>query len=218
MSLPFYADFGPFTHTVDVDRSVIRLMQKWMPTYLAATERRVGKPTSWLARPAQYATAYDEDDEDFLSDKRMPTVFITSLGFTDWERTGDGLFSAHCPIRISYVARGRNPAEARLQAALNIASVTELLLTKAMEEGICNGIDPVSERPRPIVDPTNRSRHLAAGMGEYMLYVADIRQLYGGPYAPDPPDDPTTVPEPMPDVADVLVDVQGYPPPSLPEG
>jgi hypothetical protein len=214
----FYADFGALTHSVQVDRAMIRHMQKWLPTYLAAAEAREGRPKSWLARPAMYSTVYDEDDEDFLSDKRMPTVFVTSLGFTDWERTGDGLYSAACAVRVSYVSRGRNPVEARLQASLNIAAVTELLLSKPDLGGFANGVHPVSERPRPILDPSNRSRHLAAGMGEYAVMVPDIRSIMGGPIEPDPPPDPLTDPVGLPDVSQVDVDVQGYSPPSPPEG
>jgi hypothetical protein len=220
MSVPasYLGDYGALTHATDVDRAVIRHLQKWYPTYLAAAEKRAGKSTSWLARPAMYATTYEEDDEDFLSDRRMPTVFVTTGGFQAWQRTGDNNYSALCPLRISVVSRGRNPSEARFQASLYIATVTELLLAKQSLGGFANGIDVVTERPRPIQDPSNRSRHLAAGMAEYSVFVADIRNSVSGPLDPDdPPPDPTAPYEDLPDVSSVTVDVEGYPPPSLPE-
>jgi hypothetical protein len=40
----------------------------------------------------------------------------------------------------------------------------------------------------------------------------------GGPIEPDPPPDPLTDPVGLPDVSQVDVDVQGYSPPSPPEG
>jgi hypothetical protein len=212
------ADYGPITHAVDLDRALIRHMQKWLPTYISATEQRIGKSTSWLARPAMYATTYEEDDEDFLSDKRMPTVFVTTGGFNGFWRTGGNSYSALAPIRISVVSRGRNPSEARLQASLYIATVTDLLLSKPSLGGLVNGIDVVTERPRPIQDPSNRSRHLAAGMAEYIALVPNLRQITSGPLDPDePPEDPTTPFAPLPNVSDVQIDVEGYPPPSLPE-
>jgi len=66
----------------------------------------------------------------------------------------------------------------------------------------------VSERIRPIDDPSNRKRHLAAGMGEYIIFVPNVRFATSGPLSPIPPD---PSPEPMPTVTEVEIDVIGRP-------
>jgi hypothetical protein len=208
----FIAEFGPLVHPSDVNRQLIKFFQKWLPTYYSAAERRANKPVSWLARPAFYATIYDEDDEDFLSDRRMPTVFVSNIGFAAWERTGDGLYSATAILRVSYVCRGRNAPEAQLQASLGIATITELMLGKPALGGFAGHVDPVEERVRPVRDPSNRSRHLMGGMGEYAVFCPGIRAALPGPFDPEPPTDPTTPPTDLPDVTEVLTDVEGYTP------
>ena len=98
--------------------------------------------------------------------------------------------------------------EGRLQSALYAATVTEVMLAMPSLGGFAGGITPLLERPRPIVDPTNRSRTLSAGMGEYEIFVPDIRRSYGGPYNIEtPPPDPDATLDPPPIVDEVDVDI-----------
>lgn len=197
-------DFGPIVHSVTVDKAVIAFLMRWLPTWLRVTEDREGLPNSTLARPASYATTYDEDDEDFFSDRRLPCTFVTAGEALNWTRTGAGDYCAYFRTRITTVSRGRNKAEARYQSAMYCAAITELLISKPALDGICNGVEVISERPRPITDPSNRSRNLSGGFGEYLLYIPNLRAARSGPLTPDPPgpDDPLV---PLPDVADVQV-------------
>jgi hypothetical protein len=112
------------------------------------------------------------------------------------------------------VSRGRNKGEARLQAALYIATVTELMIGRPALGGIAGGVEVVSERPRPIIDPSNRSRNLAGGFGEYAVFVPATRAIRQGPLDPEPPADPTVDLDPMPDVSAVDTDFVWYPPPT----
>ena len=144
---PIQATLGPLVHAVTVDRAIIATLRMWLPYYLRTAEQREGLPTSWLARPRSWTTTYDEDDEDYFSDHRLPCVIVTSEEFVDWQRTGNKDFSVHCPVAITVVARGRSLGEARLQSALYCSVITELLMDKHSLGGLCGGIDPVSERP-----------------------------------------------------------------------
>lgn len=212
----YVAQFGPLVHAVTVDRGVISFLRKWLPTYLHAAEVREGKPTSWLARPVVYVTTYDEDDQDFFADHRMPTCVVTASDLNSWTRTGAKQWSANCRVSISIVSRGRTAPESRLQSSLYAATLTDLLLDRPSLEGLAGGVTPVSERPRPITDPSNRSRVLSAGMGEYDLFIPNARQSQGGPLTPDPPPDPTAPYEPYPEATDVQVTVEGLAPPATP--
>ena len=63
------ADYGPLVHSVDIDRGIIRYLQRWMPTYIRQAERREGRPGHFFAIPVAYATLYSEDEsDDYFSD------------------------------------------------------------------------------------------------------------------------------------------------------
>ena len=121
---------------------------------------------------------------------------------------------AHFETTITVVTRGRSMPESRLQGALSIASVTELLIDKPSLEGFANGLRPVSENVRPVTDPANRSRHLCAGTAVYDLFVADIRRGLAGPLQPDPSEDPDTGYDPYPPVDEIDIDLDWHPPTS----
>jgi hypothetical protein len=199
------ADFGPLIHSTDVDHAVISYLQTWLPTWLVGTEHRVGKPRSYLPRPTHYTATFDEDDDDHYSDQRLPTVFVTANEAIDWVREGLK-YSAFYQTNVSVVTRGRSKVEARLQASLYVATITDILLSRQSLGGFANGIDVVSERIRAVDDPSNRNRHLAAGMGEYVIMVPNVRWATSGPLTPFPPD-PSH--EPMPIVTEVEIDVIG---------
>jgi len=217
-------DDKPFIHQVTVDRAIISFLQRWLPTYLTEAEHREGKPTRFLPRPVIWTTTYPEDDQDFYSDARMPTVIVTAGEATDWERDGEANFSVTYRTVISVVSRGRSMVESRLQSSLYTAAITMLLLDKPSLDGFAGGITVVSERARAIDDPTNRSRSLSAGMGTYDIWVPYVRRGWHSPFSspdpdpdlpPDPPPDPD---QPWPDAPtsdEVIVDVVGHPPPSV---
>ena len=204
----------PTIHAVTVDKAVIAFMQKWLPTYLTEAERREGKPTRWLPRPVVWTTVYEEDDEDFFSDARMPTGIVTASTASDWERDGENNWAVTYRTAISIVCRGRSMVEARLQAAIYAATVTALLLDMPSLGGLCNGVEVINERPRPIVDPSNRSRTMAAGMGEYDLWIPDVRRGFSGPWkaTDNPPSDPDAAWPVRPRVASYGIDVEGETP------
>lgn len=212
----------PLIHQVTVDRAIIAFLQRWLPTYLSEVERREGKPVRWLARPRVFTTTYEEDDADFFSDHRLPTVIVTAGEASDWQRDGDSHWSAMYRVAISVVSRGRSMVEARLQSSLYAATITSLLLDRPSLEGLAGGVEIVSERPRPVEDPSNRSRSLSAGMGTYDIWVPFVRQGLHSPFTrpdpetpPGPPPDPDQPWPPVPDASDVDVDFLGHPPPSV---
>jgi hypothetical protein len=212
----------PLIHQVTVDRAIISFLQRWLPTYLTEMERREHKPTRWLPRPQVFTTTYEEDDADFFSNARLPTVIVTAGEASDWTRDGDSHWSAMYRTAISVVSRGRSMPEARLQSSLYTATVTALLLDKPSLEGFAGGVEVISERPRPVEDLSNRSRSLSAGLGTYDIWVPFIRQGLHSPFTtPDieePPDPPINPDDPWPetpDANDVDVDFVGHPPPSV---
>lgn len=208
------ATFGPFIVAPDVDDGIIVFIKKWLPTYLRAAEIRRNKPTRTYMRPTTYTTVYPEDDEDFYSDRKMPTVIVSAGEAEGWQKTGSGLWSATFRTTVSVVGRGKSQPNAKELGAVWIGAVSELMLSRASLDAICGGVHPVSERVRPVTDPSNRSRHLVAGVGVYDLFIPNIRQSMEGPRLPDPQDDPDVPYEPYPEATEVTVVVDGAPPPT----
>ena len=209
----------PLVHAVTVDRAVTVFLQRWLPTYLGEIERRDGRPTRFLARPTVYTSTYEEDDEDFYSDARMPTVIVTAQEASDWQQDGQRRWAVMYRTAISTICRGRSMPEARLQASLYCAAVTQLLIDRPSLDGFAGGVEPLSERPRPIIDPTNRSRNLAAGMGTYDIWVPNARRGLSSSYAltlGSPPADPDALWPPAPPVDETDVDWTGDTPPTGP--
>jgi hypothetical protein len=207
------ADFGPLIHPVAVDRAVIASLMKWLPTYLAQTERREGLASRFLARPKSYANVFDEDNEQSFADRNLPTVLVTTSQADDVEQSDDFYYHAWWRASVSALIRGRHPGDARLNASLYIASIRDLLTDKQSLDGFANGVRWMpGERVRPVEVPSNDRRHLAAGMGEFLLYVPRVGRAYGGPADPEPQSDPDAVYEPPPTVQVVTVGVLGETP------
>jgi hypothetical protein len=207
--LTYPATYGPLIHQVSVDKALLHFLHIWFPTWLTGTEQREGRPTRWLPRPHTYITTYEEDDEDFYSDHRLPAVVVTAGEASDWRHTGEGLWMATYRTVITVVSRGRSMPEQRLQSALYVATITDMVLGRPSLDGFANGVRPVSERVRPIEDPSNRSRVLGAGQGVYDVLVTDVRRSYQGPAFPEPPEDPDTPLDPYPPVEEVDVGITG---------
>jgi hypothetical protein len=203
--------FAPVVHAVTVDKAITSFLIEWLPTYLRAAERLDGRVEGYLTRPRTYSTHYNEDDDDFLSDKALPAVFVSSDGFTDWDRNGSRQWSANARVSVTVVSRGRHLPEARLNASLYIATVTNLMLDRPSLGGIAGGVMPRSEQPRPLDDPSNRSRVLTAGMGEYDVFIPYLRHGRGGPISPEAPLPTDPLPE-FGEVSEVDVALEGYPP------
>lgn len=209
--MPTLSAFSPVIHTVTVDKAIVSFLREWLPTYLRAAERLDGRPEGYLARPRTYSTSYDEDDDDTLSDKMLPACFVNSGGFRDWQRDGSKAWSASCRTSISIVSRARNMPEGRMNSSLYIATITNLMLDRPSLGGIAGGVMPREEIPRPLTDPSNRTRVLTTGMAEYDIFIPHIRTSQGGPITPDAPPPDDTLP-PYPDVDDVELAIVGYPP------
>lgn len=216
------ADFGPLVIETDVDTAVLTLLARWIPTYLARFEEERGWANRLVARPVKDSYSSYLEDEEF-PDYRMPSVLATTSRPDETVRNGDSLWSVGYGVTVSCVVRGRTPGEARMVAAVFGGAVRRALTqqdTGLASEVRWTGGPGVS----PVATSTGETRHLAASVNTFIVYVDDVLQgAPAGPYLPSPdePSTPYTPPDPdgnpdapyqsLADATSMTVDVQGVP-------
>lgn len=218
MSTPIgpVADFGPLVLNIDVDELMLAQLRKWLPTYMAEIERE--RPSlGALQRPKTTSYVNALEDEDF-PEHWLPAIVVTSAATAgDPEKDGDGNYYAAWNVVVSAIVRGRDPKETRTLASAFEGCVRRLLVQQGVE--IDGELRWTGSSVRPVRDPTNAGRYLAAGMSTYVVYVdrvvledAGPSEYDDGPYVPADPDDPDTPYENPATVDRVLVDVNGKSP------
>jgi len=210
-------DFGPLITAVDVDAKVIDLLQTWLPTYLRQLERE--RPTVIteglfdLPKDDNYANVLDDDE---FPDHRLPAILVTSAETADPPtKNGDGIYTAGWTVTISSVVRGRTPAETRWIASMFEGSVRRLMVHHPPP--FDGEVRWIGSNTAAVADPSGAGRYLAAGMGQYVVYIDKVVQegvgpIGPGPYDPGDPDDPMTPYDPPVTVGSVSIDVVGKSP------
>jgi hypothetical protein len=212
-------DFGPLVVETDVDTAVIKLLRKWLPTYLSILEDERELEAHTLARPKPESYTNTIDEDEFL-DHRLPAVIVTTARTVGAPtRLGDGIYATTWAVTVSSVVRGRTPSETRWVASLFGGSVRRAL-THNMDletDGAVNGIRWLSSEPISLADDTGEGRFLAALVNTFTVSTdAALQDARGpvpsGPYdSPDPVNDPDIPYDPPLDVAEVNVAVEGVP-------
>lgn len=190
-SLP-RAAFGPIVTSIDVDEYVLSSLRKWLPTYLTKIEAERGLEPGTLDRPQQKSFDNVIDDDQF-PDYDLPSIIVTTAQTEgEPEQDGEGLYYAAWNVVVSAIVRGRNKKETRDLAAYFEGSVRRVLVEQGIEED--GELKWRGANVAPVSDPTGAGRWLAAGMGNYVVYIDRVVQQGVGPYEPGgeyPPADPT---------------------------
>lgn len=209
------ADFGPLVLNTDVDEWLIQILSTWLPDYMSQVERERGMEHKYLDRPHEESYANVLDDDEF-PDYRMPAVLVTTANTQNSEKDGDGFYTAAFNVVVSAIVRGRTPAETRQRAALFEGCVRRVMV---QADPLWDGeVHFVGSNVAAVADPTGAGRYLAAGIGNYLVYVDKVVQAgvgpAGEPYAQpgDPDYDPDTPYEDLITVGSVSTDVTGKSP------
>lgn len=210
-SLP-RADFGPLVTSPDVDDAVTATILEWFPTYMyrLAEERNLDMNQIQLPKSGQIVTVIDDDQ---FPDYNLPSLIVTTAQTEGApEQDGNGNYYAAWNVVVSAIVKGRNPLETRQLAGWFEGCVRRLLVQQGT--ALPGEVKWRGSNVAPVVDPTNAGRFLAAGMGNYIVYVDRVVQEGVGPntsgeeYPPADPTDPETPYEDLVTVGSVDVTIQ----------
>jgi hypothetical protein len=206
VSAPTYGNLGPLVTSVDVDEIVCDLLKERIPWHARWLEAERGLESGFLTAPVTFSSVLDDDE---FPDRALPAVYVTSaetLGRPEMDL--DHVWSIAWRVRVSCVTRGQSGVHTR-----RLAAYTEGMVRRSMlaPQDIFDGeIRWLATNVAPVADRSGAGRYLAAGIGDYAVYVdrvvgCDIGPDYG-PY--EPPTDPTAPLEPLVPVSTVTTEVR----------
>jgi hypothetical protein len=201
-----FVDYGVLVVETDVDLAVIKILRKWLPTYLSAAETDRSLANGLLARPVDGSFANTIEDDEFV-DHQLPAIIVTTAQTADAPvKAGNGSYAASWTVVVSSVVRGRTAPETRAVAALFSGCVRRALTQQESLEGFAGGVEWIGSSIAPVPDVTNAGRYLAAGVNTFVVHTDAVLDSYGGPQVPAPygdDPDPTTPDEPYDPLASV---------------
>jgi hypothetical protein len=194
------ADWGAIVVETDIDRSMIKQLMRWMPTYLTHTELARDLPAYLLARPnlESYQNALEDDT---FPDGRLPAIVVQTAQMEGEPEPRlvdtDVAYSAIMRSNVSVVVRGRTPPETREVAALFGGAVRAILVQQQTDIGL---VRLTGTMVVPYPDATGEGRYLAAAVNQFTVQV-DAFLTGDGPIDPMvgdpdyPPPDPVGNPD-----------------------
>ena len=196
--------FGPIIPASALEDAMLSLLQKWLPTYIAATERQNGLTAGQLPLPRSWNVVNDPDN---WPENQLPSVLIVSSGSDgEPERQGDGMYSMWWSLGIAVMAAANDERHARRNAQFYTAAVYALLT----DRGSLDGFAAATELSWVRFDAgamTGRNRTLGVGSSQWRVKVENVVQANQGPVAPDPKPDHTEPYDDGPSIQAVSLDL-----------
>ncbi|HKE81073.1 MAG TPA: hypothetical protein VKB54_17275 [Solirubrobacteraceae bacterium] len=202
--------FGPLVSAVHVEDHVLRILERWLPSYLYEVERNAGIPVGTL--PPIRSVVRSSEIEKFPEDQ-LPCLMLASPGLTDPpEADGGGYYAATWQINL-----GIEIVAAPNRKALELARLYALAVRAATVQ---QQQDPGLEQPVPVIRVDWRDerydvldsiddRTVCIGRVELAVTVAEVLQWGLGPLDPlIPPQPPGPVAPEWPTAETVITDVQ----------
>lgn len=119
--------FGPIVLATDVEDAIEVTMKKWMPDYLAFTERHIGKPAEWLPRPNSYTVT---SDWDAFPEESVPAVLIMCPAVDKPLMDGQREYRATFPVRVGIRVESKDRRSSERLAKFYGGAFRALLLAK----------------------------------------------------------------------------------------
>lgn len=192
--------FGPLVAFSDVEYALLGHIKLWLPTFLAARERKVGVTPGQVARPRSWITK--QSFTVLPGEDNTPLITVISNGTLEQPaRHGDGGYDVELRAAVTAVCQGTEATIARRLAGHYQAALLDLLLKKksfVVMTGVKARLNVWIGLALDDIDPTVE-RTLASARLEFSLVVRDFANSIGGPATV--PSDPLV---PQPDGPTVL--------------
>jgi hypothetical protein len=202
--------FGDIIDADTIEQAALTTLQAWLPDHLAHQERRRPAvaalvPGGHFIAPRSWPTV---SDFNLKAEDQLPAVVLVSPGTVGApRRERGGQYSATWRLEVAIGVAGRDEAEARQIASIYLAAIRGALvqgdptLGGLSEKCVWTGPDDHAFGPT-----VGHSRRALYGT-EFAVTVHNVVCDRLGPTAPSPdphnPDDPP----PVPDEAEILIEI-----------
>lgn len=196
MTLPV----GDLVSKAHVTAVITRVLQRWLPYYLAEACRAHALAPDALPAPRQWQQLPDLSAANV---DQYPAVIVTSPGLAGRPTTdGDGNVRATWRIQIVGILRGQSFDEVET----NVGIYTAALRTCALQQGSFDDLDATTTWAGELYDvlDSRAARTLGAGQVDLEVTVGDVLDVIGGPLGA-PPVDPLEAPVDDPTVVTATV-------------
>lgn len=191
--------FGPLVSYHDVEFGFVGHMKTWLPTFLAARERKVGVTPGSIARPKSWVTR--QTFSILPGEESTPTIAIVSSGTNEGPIFhGDGMIDVKLRTAVAAITLGAEATIARRVAGHYQAALLDMLLKKKsftiLQGSVTVKIDEWLGVSLDDLDETIERTYASARL-EFVTVVRDFANRFGGPETvpADPlipqPDSPT---------------------------
>lgn len=165
----------------DVEEALLAQLQKWLPDYLAETERQHGvAPGSWpLPRSWLISSEVEKMPED-----QLPAVILASPGLTDPPLAdGRGVYTARWLITVAVMVSARGNRLALRLARLYALAIRALAVQQQALAGVAvRRVEWLEERYRALDSIDDRTVCIAEV--DVVVEVSDVTTRHAGPLEP----------------------------------
>jgi hypothetical protein len=200
------AVFGPIVTDEDVQAAVAATLQKWMPTYLALIERKVGLAPKSL--PVPKVGSYVLTDDGTLNKKpedQLPAIVVLTpgVGKVTPKRDGSGKFRAGFVVNVAAIVSAKDQPSTSALAKRYRKALELILIQQPSLGGFAEGVVFQGWRTDDLRSEDDRT--IAAGTNVFEVLVAGIAEAGAGLLEPlDEPYEETD----LPTITEVTVDIE----------
>lgn len=187
--------FGPLASYVDIAQMVSDHFEKWMHTWLAARERKVGITPGSLARPRSYIIRHTPSA--LPGEERTPVICTVYDGFLEpTHRNGSGVHTAMMKFTIiAYVLGPEYEPVTQLAGHYQAAMLGIALKHKVLDGEFDASLGSFTNVSAVDLDDTETGRSMSSVRIELAYKVENFANEYGGlTDIPDEPLDPAPAP------------------------
>jgi hypothetical protein len=188
----------------EIEQAVIEMLKKWFPTYLMEVERQIGIRPNTLPQPQNYT---NRNSFDTLAGEKIPKVVVLSEGTSSVPvKFGYGQYQAQWRLGVGVATEARDERAGNLHVKAYGAAVRAIMLQQAQDialPGIANVIW-ISESYDDLPLANQHMLFKAASI----FFTVDVEDVVNTQYGPDAPIPATTLPQPLPEVETVDIDLE----------
>jgi hypothetical protein len=173
--------YAPIVSAVDVEGSLLELVQLWLADYLAEVCRQHELAPDYLPYPRSWVVSSDVEK---MPEDQTPAILVASPGMIDAPRAnGGGGYVARWRVTVAVHISAVGNTQALRLVRLYVSAVRALVLQQqALDTLALRRIDWLDERYDTL--PSVDDRTVCTALVELAVEVADVLTRHAGPLEP----------------------------------